>query len=128
MNKILKPVIIILIILAVLIAPFIYLITPHYITRTIYIASRPRPEQYILDFDYYNDIGSSYYLATSSLGECYIAGPSLENIVEDNDEHPNCLGKQRLKVKFRSIVWYQTDNSGIFMRYPVIVYELAGDQ
>lgn len=122
-----KKLIIIFVVLAIITAPFIYLRVPHYITRDIMLTEQLTAEDFVFDFDYYKTFVPHYYLGSNSLGVCYIASSeNLESVLEDLDEDPESLGEHKIKVRFRSIMWYRSDTSGIFTHTPVILYEYVG--
>ncbi len=113
-----------MVILAILIAPVIYLNVPHYITREIRDTEQLSADDFVFDFDYYKTFVPHYYLGSDDWGVCYIASSeNLENILEDLDESPDSLGEHKIKVRFRSIMWYRSDTGGIFTRVPVILYD-----
>lgn len=72
---------------------------------------------------------SNEYLAYTSFSKCFIdSDAALQDFLEDNDEeYDNGIGEQTLKVRFTGFRTYRTDNSGIFMSYPIPVYEYTGD-
>ena len=68
------------------------------------------------------------YFAYSSPFNCYIdSDEDLEDLLDDNEpEDDDGLGEQTLTVRFIGWRTYKTDNSGIWMEYPIPVYEFAG--
>ena len=73
-----------------------------------------------LGYTYDDRIGDKdfkyHYVATAFQGRCYIDSDEdlSEKIVNEECD---------LTIKILGLRWYKTDNSGIFMKYPVIVYE-----
>lgn len=121
-----KVLIIIFVILAILIATVIYLNVPHYITREIRTTEQLTPDDFVFDFDYYKTFVPHYYMGSDNWGVCYIASSeNLETSLEDLDDSPDSLGEHKIKVRFRSLMWYRSDTSGIFTRTLVILYDFV---
>ena len=71
-------------------------------------------------FRYYAHVNGQTFLLESD--------EDLRNVLEDHeDEYGEYdLGEQDIKVKALGLGVYRTDNSGIFMSFPTIVYEYEG--
>ena len=81
-------------------------------------------DQYSVD-----DAHAYHYTGHTSLASYYIdSDTDLEAVLEDNDpDSADSLGEQDLKVRVTGMRLYKTDMMGIYVQYPVFVYEYTGE-
>lgn len=72
--------------------------------------------------------GRFNYRCADGLTALYIdSDVDLSTVLEDKDPQSDDLGEQTLKLKFAGFRELKTDNMGVWMSYPVVVYEYAGE-
>ena len=76
-----------------------------------------------------DDTHAYHYTGHTSLASYYIdSDTDLEAVLEDNDpDSADSLGEQDLKVRVTGMRLYKTDMMGIYVQYPVFVYEYTGE-
>ena len=113
-----KKILIVLgVILLVLIVYVVYLVLPH---KRHFKSVWIRTSSGNADYE---------YLGYTGLLKCYIdSDTDLQKILEDNDEtYQDSIGEQTLRVRFIGFRIYRTDNSGIFVSYPIPVFRYVGE-
>lgn len=72
--------------------------------------------------------GRFSYRCADGLTAFYVdSDTDLSQVLEDKDPQSDDMGEQTLKVRMAGLREYRTDNMGVWMSYPVIVYEYVGD-
>ncbi|MCR5060812.1 MAG: hypothetical protein K6A80_07265 [Saccharofermentans sp.] len=109
-------IIVVLVIMAVPAAVFIFSTLKHFESVCT--------DQYSAD-----DTHAYHYTGHTSLASYYIdSDTDLEAVLEDNDpDSADSLGEQDLKVRVTGMRLYKTDMMGIYVQYPVFVYEYTGE-
>ena len=68
-----------------------------------------------------------YHANSSGLVSLLKADDNLTTVYGSNGEDDFDLGTQDVRVKATGIDTYRTDNSGVFVSFPAIVYEYVGE-
>ena len=100
------------------------------VPATVIIFSTHKHFENVLIDQYATDDTHSYhYTGHTSLASYYIdSDTDLEAVLEDNDpDSADSLGEQDLKVRVTGMRLYKTDMMGIYVQYPVFVYEYTGE-
>ena len=100
------------------------------VPATVIIFSTHKHFENVLIAQYATDDTHSYhYTGHTSLASYYIdSDTDLEAVLEDNDpDSADSLGEQDLKVRVTGMRLYKTDMMGIYVQYPVFVYEYTGE-
>ena len=94
--------------------------------KTLYVDSgKPADYKYLSEDDLEKDTHRYHYHACTHTGKIYIdSDTDLEEILGDNDpEHEESLGAQTLKLRISGIRYFTEDWMGVWVKYPVLVYE-----
>lgn len=121
-GKIWKTVLAVVLTIAVLCAlvtggVLIFFVTPH----TMHFDSVYQVSANKIDGKYL------YHASSNGLVSLLKADDDLTTVYGSNGEDDFDLGEQDVRVKATGIDTYRTDNSGVFISLPAIVYEYVGE-
>lgn len=94
--------------------------------KSLYVLdSKPAEFKYLSLKAYEDDDHAYHYYAYRGTGKIYIdSDTDLASILDDNDSvSSDSLGPQSLKLKLTGIRYFTEDMMGVFVKYPVLVYE-----